>query len=131
MKTKPLRLLQKRLLTPLLILPGILLTSGCQSYYHSTTQSIEKWALDEFNTYHERKPNPKKFTSTNPQDFIHADGWATAIPSASAWDLYTSPYAPDKFVRSKEPAGTAVLCPYTGKPLILGDRRQINDVDPR
>lgn len=127
MKTKPRRLLQ----TLLLLLPPLLLTSGCQSYYQSSTQSVEKWFLDEFNIYHEGKPHPKKFTSTNPQDFIHPDGWATAIPSVSAWDLYISPYAPDKFVRSKAPAGTAIVCPYTGKPLILGDRTQINDVDPQ
>jgi len=119
----------KTLLTTSLCLG--LLSTGCQNYYHKTKVGIEAWALEEFHEYHEGKPNPKKFTSTNPKDFIHSDGWATAVPSVSDWDLYVSPYAPDKFVRSKLPPGTAVICPYSGKPLLLGDRRHLNEVDPR
>jgi hypothetical protein len=108
----------------------IMLTSGCQTF-HRAHAEFEKWRLEEFSEHYTAKQDPKKFTSTNPNDFIHPDGWATAIPTIADWDLYISPYAPDKFVRSKEPAGAKVICPYSGKPLIIGDRKKINDIDPQ
>jgi len=114
----------------LLIMPLLILSTGCQTAQKANV-TLNKWLLEEFGEHHEPSYSSKKFSSNNPKDFIHPDGWATAIPAEADWDLYISPYAPTKLIRSKEEAGTAVLCPFTGKPLVLGDRKKFNDHNPQ
>jgi len=111
-------------------IPASLLLTSCQTY-HKNKKGLDTWVMEEFGEYKTRDDNPKKFKSTNPQDFIHSDGLATAIPAKVDWDLYISPYATDKYIRSREPEGSTVICPYSGKPLLLGHRSELIEIDPR
>ena len=132
MKSKTLKLLKNCAKALLLtsIIPSTLLLSSCQTY-HDGKMDLENWLQEEFGDHGKKKHDPKKFFSQSPEDYIHADGWATAIPATEDWDLYISPYEPTKYLRSKEPSGTKILCPYSGKPLILGDRTKIQEIAPQ
>ena len=130
MKKENLLALTKKSLMIATIIPTSLFLTSCQTY-HKNKKSMDAWLLEEFGEYQTPKHDAKKFHSTNTKDYIHSDGWATAIPSTEAWDLYISPYAPEKYIRSKEAPGSKVVCPYTGKPLLLGDRTEINELLPK
>lgn len=92
-------------------------------------QSLHKYWIEET----EITPGPVKrknleLTSSDPQDYIFSDGTGIAIPAKQAEDLYISPFAPTKgYVLSKGKPGSWILCPYTGKPLTLGDRDKIGE----
>jgi hypothetical protein len=109
----------------LIIVLAPALLSGC-GYYHNERIKAEQWLLAE--TGEHRKPYTQtqnmemEYHSYLPQDYILADGWAIAIPGQRDFDLYISPYAPSKYFRSRKAPWSEVICPYSGKPLILGKR---------
>lgn len=106
-----------------LSIAGIL--TGC-GYYHTERMRAEQWLLAETGSH--KKPYTLKqdlempYHSYNPQDYILEDGWAIAVPGKLDFDLYISPYAPNKYFRSRKAPWSEVICPYSNKPLILGKR---------
>jgi hypothetical protein len=115
----------KNYVMALVLLSSLYLLSGC-GYYHKELMRGEQWVLAETGNY--KKPYTWKqnmempFHSKNPQDYILDDGWAIAIPGQRGFDLYISPYAPNKYFRSRQDPWSEVICPYSGHPLILGKR---------
>lgn len=110
-------------LVSLLMSSGFL--TGC-GYYYKERLRTEQWILAETSNY--KKPyswqqNLKMpFHSNNPKDYMLENGWALAIPGQLDFDLYISPYAPNKYFRARQSPWTEVVCPYSGHPLILGKR---------
>jgi hypothetical protein len=108
----------------LVILCAYTLT-GC-GYYYKERVRAEQWILAETSNY--KKPytweqNLKMpYHSDDPRDYILGDGWGVAIPGKRAFDLYISPFAPDKYFRARQAPWSEVICPYTHHPLILGKR---------
>jgi hypothetical protein len=104
---------------------SLLLCAGC-GYYHKEKLAAEQWILAE--TGNHKKPytweqdQKMPYHSNNPQDYVLPDGWAIAIPGKLDFDLYISPYAPSKYFRSRKAPWAEVICPYSGRPLILGKR---------
>lgn len=99
--------------------------SGC-GYYYKERMRAEQWILAETSNY--KKPYSWQqnlempYHSDNPKDYILNDGWAVAIPGQRGFDLYISPYSPNKYFRSRQAPWSEVICPYSGNPLILGKR---------
>jgi hypothetical protein len=99
--------------------------TGC-GYYHKERVAIEQFWLTELG--HHKKPYTEEqnekmpFHSNNPEDYILDNGWAIAIPGQLEFDLYISPYSPDRYFRARMTPWSEILCPFTGKPLVLGAR---------
>jgi uncharacterized membrane protein len=115
----------KRIILPALLLATLAFITGC-GYYHKEKMRAEQWILAETGTH--KKPysmdqnREMPYHSYNPQDYVLSSGWALAIPGKQAYDLYISPYAPNKYFRSRRAPWSEVVCPYSGRPLILGKR---------
>jgi len=104
--------------------------SGC-AYLEHHRVSLEQWWQDETGTHHREhtaQENARhKYHSSNPADYIFANGKGLAIPGKKDYDLYISPFEPTKYFRSKEEPGTEIVCPYSGRLLILGDRKNVSE----
>jgi hypothetical protein len=109
----------------LLIISSLPILSGC-GYYYKERLKGEQWLLAETSNY--KKPFSWQqnlempYNSRNPKDYMLGDGWAIAIPGTLDFDLYISPYAPDRYFRARQTPWSEVICPYSGHPLILGKR---------
>jgi hypothetical protein len=110
----------------------LVLVSGC-AVVENSKNNIGDYLLTEFGVFHEGKSQKQTdklpYHSDNPRDYILADGTAIAIPAKEAYDLYISPYAPTKYFRSKEKPWTKIVDPYSGKVLLLGDRKDVKERD--
>lgn len=73
----------------------------------------------------------KGFFSTNPKDYIDADGVGVAIPTRYRRGWAISPWAPTSGivdVRNYD-EGDIVKCPYTGKPLRIPNDSDYKAID--
>lgn len=112
---------------PVLFLAATAMTAlglgGC-ALADKTGDSLQRYWAEETGMV----PGPAKpkknleMTSSNPKDYILADGTGVAIPAKERYDLYISPFAPHGYVLSKAKEGSRVVCPYSGRILILGER---------
>jgi hypothetical protein len=119
-----------KLLSLCATLPVIYSLTGC-GYLQETNYSAHRWLLEETGSYHHaRKASENEklaYTSNRASDYIFKNNIAIAVPAKLEYDLYISPYYPTKYFRCKEKSGTVVLCPYTGRPLILGKRGVVEE----
>lgn len=134
-KTKPMEIRENRgktlnILTKFVLLTVILLTaSGC-SLWTDTKVSIHDYYLHELGIVVANPKRRPRMTSNNWSDYILPDGRGIAIPAKIRYDYYISPFAPDRYILSKEPEGSTVICPYSGRALILGKRKLVKEKDP-
>lgn len=115
----------KRLTQSTFLALGLSFLCGCHSV-ERTRNTTQKWWIEETGAHenaYTRAENAKmKYSSSNPSDYIFADGTALAVPSGLSYDLYISPYAPRHYFRSKSGPDSEVICPWSKKIVILGKR---------
>lgn len=114
----------------LLLLIPLMASTGC-SFAKRASHSAQKYWIEETGITPSKKTYPKvTMKSNHPEDYILPDGAGVAIPSPVSHDLYISPFAPEAgYVQSKKEPGSEVLCPYTGRLLILGEREIVAEKD--
>ena len=105
----------------------LLLLSGC-TFAEKAGQSIQNYWLEETGDAHHYKKPKNLFYSNNPMDYVATDGTPIAIPAKESYDFYLSPFAPTTgYIECRQPEGTKIIDPYSGKVLVLGKRKYIGE----
>jgi hypothetical protein len=119
---------EKTHLTLLLLIAAIAIPSltGC-AFSRKAARSWETyWREESGMTPGPVKRNNLELTSSNPADYILPNGTGIAVPAKVAEEYYISPFAPHAgYLSSRLPGGSEVICPFSGRILILGEREYV------